>query len=57
MESAQALKFMLNLGPKSGQLLPEADITTTADLERLGPVVAYRLGKQRQPQYLLEMSA
>jgi len=34
------VESLLNLGPKSGQWLREAGITTIADLERLGTVVA-----------------
>ncbi len=37
------IESLLNLGPQIGQWLREARITTIAELERLGPVVAYRL--------------
>ena len=43
------IESRLNLGPKSGQWLREAGITTVSELERLGPVVAYQLVKQRHP--------
>jgi DNA transformation protein len=49
------IEALRNLGPKSGQWLHEAGITTVADLERLGPVVAYRLVKQRQPKASLNL--
>ena len=44
-----------NLGPKSGQWLREAGIATIAELERLGPVVAFRLLKQHQPKASLNL--
>lgn len=37
------MESLLNLGPKSGQWLRDAGITTIAELERLGPDVADRL--------------
>lgn len=37
-----------NLGPTSAQWLREIGVHTRGDLERLGPVTAYRLVKQRQ---------
>lgn len=49
------IKSLRNLGPKSGQWLREAGITTIAELERLGPVVAYRLVKQHQPKASLNL--
>lgn len=49
------IESMPNLGPKSGQWLREAGITTIAELERLGPVVVYRLVKQRQPKASLNL--
>lgn len=49
------IESLLNLGPKSGQWLREAGITTIAELERLGPVVAYRLVKQHQPNASLNL--
>ncbi len=45
-----SIESLPNLGPKSGQWLRDAGITTIAELERLGPVVAYRLVKQHQPK-------
>lgn len=55
VESGVPIESLLNLGPKSGQWLREAGITTIAELERLGPVVAYRLVKQRQPKASLNL--
>jgi DNA transformation protein len=55
VESGVPIESLLNLGPKSGQWLREAGITTIADLERLGPVVAYRLVKQHQPKASLNL--
>lgn len=49
------IESLLNLGPKSGHWLREAGITTVAELERLGPVVAYRLVQQRQPRASLNL--
>jgi hypothetical protein len=49
------IESLLNLGPKSGQWLREVGITTIADLERLGPVVAFRLVKHRQPKASLNL--
>lgn len=49
------IESLPNLGPKSGEWLREAGITTIADLERLGPVVAFRLVKQHQPKASLNL--
>lgn len=49
------IESLRNLGPKSGQWLREAGITTIADLQRVGPLVAYRLVKQRQPRVSLNL--
>ncbi len=49
------IESLRNLGPKSGQWLREAGITTIAELERLGPVVVYRLVKQHQPKASLNL--
>jgi len=51
----EPIEQLQNLGPKSGQWLREAGITTIAELERLGPVVAYRLVKQRQSNASLNL--
>ncbi|MCA9032686.1 MAG: TfoX/Sxy family protein [Planctomycetaceae bacterium] len=49
------IESLRNLGPKSSQWLREVGITTIAELERIGPVVAYRLVKQRQPTASLNL--
>jgi hypothetical protein len=49
------IESLLNFGPKSGQWMREAGIATIAELERLGPVVAFRLVKQRQPNASLNL--
>ena len=49
------IESLPNLGPKSGQWLRDAGIATVADLEQLGPVVAFRLVKQRQPKASLNL--
>ena len=49
------IESLLNLGPKSGQWLRDAGITTIAELERLGPVMAYRLVKRQQPKASLNL--
>lgn len=55
MTNDDPIESLLNLGPMSGQWLREAGITTVAELQRLGPVVAYRLVKQRQPKASLNL--
>lgn len=55
MTNDALIESLLNLGPKSGQWLREAGITTITELERLGPVVAYQLVKQRQPRASLNL--
>jgi DNA transformation protein len=55
MESNLPIESLRNLGPKSGQWLRDAGITTIAELERLGPVVAFRLVKQHQPKASLNL--
>lgn len=55
MTNDAPIESLLNLGPKSGHWLREAGITTIAELERLGPVVAYRLVQQRQPRASLNL--
>jgi len=49
------IESLRNLGPQSGQWLRDTGITTIAELERLGPVVAYRLVKQHQPKTSLNL--
>ncbi|MEZ5949086.1 MAG: TfoX/Sxy family DNA transformation protein [Planctomycetaceae bacterium] len=55
MTNDAPIESLLNLGPKSGQWLRDAGITTIAELEHLGPIVAYRLVKQRQPKANLNL--
>lgn len=55
MTNDPPIESLPNLGPTSRQWLREAGITTIADLERLGPVVAYRLVKQHQPKASLNL--
>ena len=49
------IETLPNLGPKSSQWLRDAGITTIADLERLGPVVAFRLVRRHQPKVSLNL--
>ncbi|MDX1968550.1 MAG: TfoX/Sxy family protein [Planctomycetaceae bacterium] len=55
MTNDAAIESLPNLGPQSGQWLRDAKITTIAELERLGPVAAYRLVKHRQPTASLNL--
>jgi DNA transformation protein and related proteins len=52
---SQPIDNLLNLGPTSATWLRETGIRTISDLERLGPVAAYKLVKQRQPQASLNL--
>jgi DNA transformation protein len=52
---SEPIETLPNLGPKSGQWLRDAGINSIADLERLGPVVAFRLVKHRQPMASLNL--
>ncbi len=51
----QPVENLPNLGPTSTAWLRDVGIHTIADLERLGPAVAYRLVKQRQPNATLNL--
>lgn len=55
MTESDPIESLRNLGPKSGQWLREAGITTIADLQRLGPVVAFQLVKQHNPNVSLNL--
>lgn len=44
-----------NLGPTSAAWLRDVKILTIADLRKLGPVTAYRIVKQAQPQAPLNL--
>ena len=52
---AQPIDNLPNLGPTSVSWLRDAGIRTITDLERFGPVVAYRLVKNRQPAASLNL--
>ncbi len=52
---AAPIENLRNLGPKSAMWLKEAGIGTIAELMRLGPVLAYRIVKQRQPSVSLNL--
>jgi len=51
----EPVENLLNLGPTSAAWLRDAGIVTIRDLERLGPVVAFRLVQQRQPAASLNL--
>jgi DNA transformation protein len=55
MKPDSPIEDLPNLGPKSSQWLRQIGVTTIADLKQLGPVVAYRLVKQRQPRASLNL--
>lgn len=48
MSETRPIESLRNLGPISAAWLREIGIETIEELERLGPVVAFRLVKQRQ---------
>jgi DNA transformation protein and related proteins len=49
------MKRLANLGPKSLQMLAQADITTEAQLRELGSVAAYSRVKRCNPKASLNM--
>ena len=49
------IESLRNLGPKSGQWLRAVGVHSIADLRRIGPVVAYRIIKQRHPSTSLNL--
>ncbi len=55
MTNDAPIDSLLNLGPKSDQWLRYAGITTIAELERLGPILAYRLVRHSQPKASLNL--
>jgi DNA transformation protein len=55
MTNDAPIESLRNLGPHSGLWLREVGIATIAELERLGPVVAFRLVKQRRPKASLNL--
>jgi DNA transformation protein len=54
-ELGQPIDNLPGLGPTTAAWLREAGIRTITDLERLGPVVAYKLVKQKQPRATLNL--
>jgi hypothetical protein len=54
-ELGQPIDNLPGLGATTAAWLREAGIRTIADLERLGPVAAYKLVKQKQPQATLNL--
>ena len=55
MTSEASIESLRNLGPTSAAWLAEIGVHTKADLQRLGPILAYRLVKQRQPKASLNL--
>jgi DNA transformation protein len=51
----EPIENLRNLGPTTAQWLREVGIATIAELSRLGPVVAYRLVKEKQPRASLNL--
>ena len=49
------IESLPNLGPISSQWLREVGIHSLADLRKLGPVLAYRMVKQRQSRCSLNL--
>jgi DNA transformation protein and related proteins len=45
---SEPIENLRNLGPTSGAWLRDVGITTIAELERIGPVEAFRLVKEKQ---------
>jgi DNA transformation protein len=52
---SEPIENLRNLGPASGVWLREVGITTISELERLGPTLAYRLVKAKQPKASLNL--
>lgn len=51
----EPIENLRNLGPTSGVWLRAVGITTISELERLGPTLAYRLVKAKQPKASLNL--
>lgn len=49
------IESLRNLGPTSGKWLRKVGIRTKDDLERFGPVAAFRLVRDRQPSVSLNL--
>ncbi len=54
-DSSEPIENLYNLGPPSGAWLRAVGVTTAADLQRVGPVVAYRLVKRQQPKVAITL--
>ena len=54
-ESATPVNELRNLGPVSSQWLRAVGIKTKGDLKRCGPLVAFRLVKQKHPKASLSL--
>ena len=54
-ELHEPIDNLRNLGPASAAWLREEGIGTIADLQKYGPVAAYRLVKQKQPKASLNL--
>ena len=54
-ELTAPIERLRNLGPASAVWLRETGISTTEELQRLGPALAYRLVKQQRPQASLNL--
>jgi DNA transformation protein and related proteins len=55
IEPSTPIELLHNLGPASSRWLRDAGITTIGDLQRAGPVAAYRLVQQQQPHVSLNL--
>jgi hypothetical protein len=49
------LESLQNLGPVSAAWLRQAGVSSISDLQQLGPVIAFRRVKQRQPMASLNL--
>ena len=54
-ELFEPIENLRNLGPASAAWLREVGITAISELSRMGPVLAYRLVKERQPKASLNL--
>lgn len=52
---SQPIENLRNLGPASGQWLRAVGITTIAELQRIGPALAYLRVKEKQPRASLNL--
>lgn len=55
IEPSTPIELLHNLGPACSRWLRDAGITTIGDLQRIGPVSAYRLVQQQQPHASLNL--